>query len=168
MKSRSPILGEGGAVLVTCLLIMIILSLMGTAAVQMSMTDVRISKNYKDSVQALYAAESGLEIVYDSFIQGNDLDVDATADFTQVYPSSGAATTLPIGYDANDDANTRMTLNSGLNNQAQVWVDVSNSPVSVMIYSRGNPAGTNSVKELAQTVEASALSIINGAINNAP
>ncbi len=154
---------EEGAVLVVCVLMMAILSLLGTAAIQSTVIDTKISKNYKDSVQALYAAESGVEVVLDAFHAGATTDLDGLngADFEWVWQSAG-----DIGSDA-----ARITVNSGLPTQAYIYVDGSqalDAPAFVTIYSLGNPDGTLARREIVQTFTTSAQNIINGAINNSP
>lgn len=172
--SGNILMKENGSALVISLMVLLTLSLMATAALQVSNMDIRISKNYKDNVQAGYASEAGLEKMIDSFKQGdtngdaavnssdtvnanNDLDGNGTIDFTQI---------LVNGNNLGSSA-SRITVNSG-DMQALIWVDATDAPVSVTIYSKGNPSGTHSYEELAQSIGCSASSIINGAINNAP
>lgn len=51
---------ERGAALVTALVLLVVLALLGMAAVLTGILDTKISGNYKTSVQAFYAAEAGL------------------------------------------------------------------------------------------------------------
>lgn len=52
---------ERGIVLIAALALVAILALLGGVAVITTNTDVKISSNYKSSVQALYAAQAGVE-----------------------------------------------------------------------------------------------------------
>lgn len=52
---------ESGIVLIAVLVLIVILALVGTVAVITTNTDIKISDNYKTSVQALYAAQAGIE-----------------------------------------------------------------------------------------------------------
>lgn len=52
---------EKGMVLVVGLLLVSVLLLLGTTAVMTSTTDMKINSNYKDSAQAFYIAEAGIE-----------------------------------------------------------------------------------------------------------
>ncbi len=52
---------ERGIVLIAALALIAILALVGGVAVITTNTDVKISSNYKSSVQALYAAQAGIE-----------------------------------------------------------------------------------------------------------
>ena len=51
---------DGGAVLATRLVLMAVLTLLGTAAVVTGIVDTKIGANYTSSMQAFYAAEAGL------------------------------------------------------------------------------------------------------------
>ena len=50
---------EKGMILIVVLALIAILTLVGTVAVITTNTDIKISGNYKTSVQALYAAQEG-------------------------------------------------------------------------------------------------------------
>jgi Tfp pilus assembly protein PilX len=58
---RKPLNSEKGIALVSVILIMSTLVLLGSTAVIMTSTDLKISGNYKLSEQAFYAAEAGVE-----------------------------------------------------------------------------------------------------------
>jgi len=58
---RTPLYNEKGMVLVVGLLLVAVLMILGTTAVLMSTTDIKISSNYKSGSQAFYIAEAGLE-----------------------------------------------------------------------------------------------------------
>ncbi|MBI3585100.1 MAG: hypothetical protein HY096_14280 [Nitrospinae bacterium] len=163
---------EKGIVLIAGLLIMIVLTIMGGFALFFTNREMMTTKIYEGNVQALYAAEAGAEKVYDAFMQGdtsgdgivgagdspnsaNDLDNNGIIDFTQVFTNKAN-----IGSSAN-----RITVNSG-DTRAEVWIDASQSPALITIWSRGIPEGTNNQKEVALTLTTSGENIINGALNN--
>ena len=57
----SPLYGnEQGAVLVISLMFLVILGLLGTTAVVMTTTDIKIGENYSDSQKALFNADAGI------------------------------------------------------------------------------------------------------------
>lgn len=165
---------EKGIVLLSGLLIMIVLAIMGGFALFFTNREMMTTENYRGNVQALYAAETGAEKVYDAFMQGdtngdgivnasdtsnsatNDLDNNGVIDFIQVFTNK-----TNIGA-----SNSRVTVNSGASTQAFVWVDASQSPSLITIWSRGKPEGTNNQKEVALTLTTSGKNIINGALNN--
>lgn len=169
-----PLSDEKGIVLLSGLLIMIVLAIMGGFALFFTNREMMTTENYKGNVQALYAAEAGAEKVYDAFMQGdtngdgivnagdtvnsatNDLDNDGVIDFIQVFTNK-----TNIG-----SSGSRITVNSGASIQASVWVDASQSPALITIWSKGNPAGTTNQKEVALTITSSGENIINGALNN--
>jgi len=168
------LLNDEGSALVISLVVMLSLTLMATAALQISNINIRVARNYREGVQANYAAAAGVEKMFDAFKQGdtngdgsvngadtvnasNDLDGDNTIDFTQVWVNRNN-----IGDSAN-----RIAVNSG-DTRAFIWVDASQAPVSVTVYSKGNPSGTKGQRELAQSMASSGSSVINGAVNNAP
>ena len=57
----SPLYGnERGTVLVISLMFLVILGLLGTTAVIMTTTDIKIGENYSDSEKALFDADAGI------------------------------------------------------------------------------------------------------------
>lgn len=172
---------EQGIALVIGLVIMILLVVLGGIMLYVTRTEIKVTSNYEQSVQALHAAEAGAEKVYDAFLQGdtnnddnvdgndtvdatcndepcNDLDGNGTIDFIQVFVDPYT----PIGSDG-----SRIEVNSG-NTRAFVWVDATNAPGVVVINSRGSPDGTNARREVALTLTLTpfAGNTINGALNN--
>lgn len=61
MRRGGGISDEKGMVLVVGLLLIVVLSLLGTTAVIVSTSDLKISGNYKTGNRAFYAAEAGIE-----------------------------------------------------------------------------------------------------------
>jgi hypothetical protein len=163
---------EQGIALVIGLIIMILLVVLGGIMLYVTRTEIKVTSNYEQSVQALHAAEAGAEKVYAAFKKGdtdgdgdvdgndtvnanNDLDNNGIIDFTQVF-ANGAN----IGSDG-----SRIEVNSG-NTRAFVWVDATNAPDVVVINSRGSPDGTNALRGVALTLTSSAQTIIGGSLNN--
>ncbi len=175
LKNRmiSPALNEDGIAMLTSLMIMVLLLVIAGAALHSVRQEIQITGNFQGSVQALHAAEAGAEKVYDALKLGdtngdghfdvgvdlvngnNDLDGDNTNDFLQVFIEK-----RNIGSEASP-----ITVNSGTNIQAFIWVDASAAP-DVSIHSRGNPAGTNSQREVILDVKIYGDDIIYGALNN--
>ncbi len=164
---------EQGIALVIGLVIMILLVVLGGIMLYVTRTEIKVTSNYEQSVQALHSAEAGAEKVYDAFKQGdtdgdgdvdgsdvananNDLDGDGTIDFTQVFVNGDP---LP--------ASGEIDVNSG-DTFASVSVDVSNAPDKVIISSTGKPVGTNARREVALTLTLTPFAgdTINGALNN--
>ncbi len=175
LKNRmiSPALNEDGIAMLTSLMIMVLLLVMAGATLLSVRQEIQITGNVQGSVQALHAAEAGAEKVYDVLMLGdtngdgvvdgldlvngsNDLDSNGTLDFLQVFRDKQDIGTLT----------NRFTVNSGTNIQADIWVDASAAPTVVSIHSRGNPAGTNSEREVTLDVTTSAESNVYGALNN--
>ena len=167
---------EQGIALVIGLIIMMLLVVLGGIMLYVTRTEIKVTSNYEQSVQALHAAEAGAEKVYDAFKNGNDpidatcidacndLDGNGTIDFTQVFTNGDN-----IGSDG-----SRIEVNSG-NTRAFVWVDACSVPspdcpsnVSnvVVIISRGSPDGTNALREVTLTITSLAQDIIGGSLNN--
>ncbi len=169
---------ERGIALVIGLIIMILLVVLGGIMLYVTRTEIKVTSNYEQSVQALHAAEAGAEKVYDAFKEGdtdndgdvdgsdnvdatcsdepcNDLDGNGTIDWTQVFVNGSN-----LG-----SAGSRIEVNSG-NTRAFVWVDATNAPDVVVINSRGSPDGTNALREVALTLTSSAQTIIGGSLNN--
>jgi len=172
-RSLSPLQNDKGIALVVVIGTMGILLLLGGTTLKLARTEIQVSGNYQSAVQALHAAESGVESVYHGFEQGdtngdgivngldlpnaiNDLDGNGTIDFVQAFIDK-----TDIG-----SASNRLEVNSG-NTRALIWVDASKAPTRVFIHSRGNPAGTTTQKEVTLTVTTSGVNISFGALNNA-
>ncbi len=173
LRKLSRVGNTRGSVLVIGLVIVVILTLMGVAALFTSKTEIQITSNYKDSVQALYAAESGAQKVFDAFKQGdtdnngvintndtinsnNDLDNNGTIDFIQVFTDS----------DSIGSENSLIEVNNG-DTKASIWVDASLAPGIVVIHSTGTPEGTKSRRTVALSLTGLG-DMIHGALNNAP
>ncbi len=55
------IASDKGAILVVCMLILVILSLMGVAAIMTTSTEIKISANSRKAEQAFFSADAGIE-----------------------------------------------------------------------------------------------------------
>ena len=60
VKSHLPYVNERGAALVISLMFLVILGLLGTTAVMMTTTDIKIGANYSASQKALFNADAGI------------------------------------------------------------------------------------------------------------
>ncbi|MCZ6451931.1 MAG: hypothetical protein O6918_13855, partial [Deltaproteobacteria bacterium] len=58
---------ERGIALVIGLVIMMLLVVLGGIMLYVTRTEIKVTSNYEQSVQALHAAEAGAEKVYDAF-----------------------------------------------------------------------------------------------------
>jgi len=70
---------ESGAVLIISLLTMVVLTLLGLAAINTVTTDIMISANDKGAKQAFYLAEAGLEEALARMKSANVIDIDGNA-----------------------------------------------------------------------------------------
>ena len=174
----SPMGNERGIALVIGLVIMVLLVVLGGIMLYVTRTEIKVTSNYEQSVQALHAAEAGAEKVYDAFKNGNDpidatcidacndLDGNGTIDFIQVF-----VTGLRMPLDGSEcgteiiDGGIEVEVNSG-DTRAFVWVDACDFPGAVIINSRGSPDGTNARREVALTIGNEATDIIGGSLNN--
>ena len=60
--SRNITSDERGAALIIALLIMVVLSVLGTMAIMITSTDIKISNNYRQYQNCFYAADGGIEL----------------------------------------------------------------------------------------------------------
>ena len=74
LRTISPIENEKGIVLIAAIALVAILSLVGTVAVITTTTDTKISGNYKNSVQAFYTAEAGVQDAIHRLVNGTISD----------------------------------------------------------------------------------------------
>lgn len=66
---RRLIKQQNGAALVGVMMALLVLTLLGTTAFLTSITELKISSNYSQSLQALYAAEAGLQALLSAYRQ---------------------------------------------------------------------------------------------------
>ena len=98
-RLRTRLSNQDGSALIIALMAMMLLTALGAAVVMVSTTETRISGNYRDSQEALYAADAAVERVVQDLLlipRWNDiLNGTAQSDF-----STGAMTSvinLPAG-----------------------------------------------------------------------
>ena len=84
---------EKGMVLPLGLIFLAIIAILGTTAVIITTTDIKISSNYKTSVQAFYNAEAGLARAEAELI--NDLNIDNDLSNTSFETISGTIAIVP-------------------------------------------------------------------------
>lgn len=58
---KTLVASDKGAILVVCMLILVILSLMGVAAIMTTSTETKISANSRKAEQAFFSADAGIE-----------------------------------------------------------------------------------------------------------
>ncbi len=68
----SPIKQQKGAALVGVMMVLLVLTILGTNAFLTSTTELKISANYNQSLQALYAAEAGIQHLLAGYRQNFD------------------------------------------------------------------------------------------------
>lgn len=97
---------ESGIALITALLIMVLLMVLGTAAIMTSTTDVKIGQNFKKSSDAFYLAEAGLETGlayldsnFDSTTGWNAFVIDGFVSSEHATYASGTEITASPGLD---------------------------------------------------------------------
>lgn len=91
---------EKGIVLITALLFLMVLTVLGTTAIMISSTDIKIGGNYKLSKQAFYAAEAGINQVINHYrTTPADFDITKTTASSIGLPGT-KPTTANLGTDA--------------------------------------------------------------------
>ncbi len=104
---------EKGAVLPIGLIFLAIIAILGTTAVIVTTTDLKIGSNYKSSVKAFYAAEAGIE---EARARLGDIGQTGTPDkdWRRFIGDTASATSI-FGYDYTDsDHNLSASLQSNL------------------------------------------------------
>jgi PilX N-terminal len=98
-RLRSRLSNQEGSALIVALMAMMLLTALGAAVVMVSSTETRISGNYRDSQEALYAADAAVERVVQDLLlvpRWNDI-LNGTTQSSFAEGSSTAAITLPNG-----------------------------------------------------------------------
>ena len=96
---RARLAGEKGTALVIALMAVMLLTALGAAVIMVTNTETSISANYKNSVEALYAADAAVERVVQDLLmvpRWNDI-LNGTATSAFVDGSAADAKTLPGG-----------------------------------------------------------------------
>lgn len=100
---------ESGIALVTALLIMVLVTVLGTAAIMTSTTDVKIGENFKKSADAFYLAEAGLE----TGLAYLDSNFDATTGWTAFINTGSNDITSTPGNDITSTVTSDNTVGNG-------------------------------------------------------
>ena len=98
-RTRTRLAGEQGTALVIALMAVLLLTALGAAVVMVTNTETNISANYKNSQEALYAADAAVERVVQDLLmvpRWNDI-LDGTSQSAFVDGSAATAKTLPGG-----------------------------------------------------------------------
>jgi hypothetical protein len=98
-RLRTRLTGEEGTALVIALMAMLLLTALGAAVVMVTNTETSISANYKNSQEALYAADAAVERVVQDLLmvpRWNDI-LDGTSQSAFVDGSMSASKSLPGG-----------------------------------------------------------------------
>lgn len=75
------VLNEKGSALIFTLMVILILTVLATAVLEVTITNYKLSKAYADSSSAAYAAEAGLEIAKSEFNETLLLDIAQKAQY---------------------------------------------------------------------------------------
>ena len=97
--TRTRLAGEKGTALVIALMAVMLLTALGAAVVMVTNTETGISANYKNSTEALYAADGAVERVVQDLLmvpRWNDI-LNGTAQSSFVDGSASATVQLPGG-----------------------------------------------------------------------
>lgn len=98
-RLRTRLSNQDGSALIIALLAMMLLTALGAAVVMVSSTETRISGNYRDSQEALYAADAAVERVVQDLLlvpRWNDI-LNGTTQSSFADGSSTSPITLPSG-----------------------------------------------------------------------
>jgi hypothetical protein len=98
-RYRTRLAGEQGTALVIALMAVLLLTALGAAVVMVTNTETNISANYKNSQEALYAADAAVERVVQDLLmvpRWNDI-LDGTSQSAFVDGSAAASKQLPGG-----------------------------------------------------------------------
>ena len=79
IMKKTLVASDKGAILVVCMLILVVLSLMGVAAIMTTSTEIKISANSRKAEQAFFSADAGVEqartdIDYEDTVSRNTTD----------------------------------------------------------------------------------------------
>ncbi len=85
----SPIKQQKGAALVGVMLVLLVLTILGSNAFLTSTTELKISTNYNQSVQALYAAEAGIQHLISGYRQNFEYFLQKKTGQEMNFPLSG-------------------------------------------------------------------------------
>jgi len=97
--SRARLRNEDGIALIIALMAMMLLMALGGAVVMVSRTETMITANYRNSQEALYAADAGVERVFQDLLmipRWNDI-LSGAARSSFIDGGEGAPKTLPAG-----------------------------------------------------------------------
>jgi cytoskeletal protein CcmA (bactofilin family) len=128
---------QKGAALVGVMLVLLVLTLLGTTAFLTSSTEVKISSNYSQSLQAVYAAEAGLQYLLFAYRQN-------PVYFLQ--KNQGSEINLPIiEPDRPNDLGTKFWIKN-------LRYDPQETPAYVEVIMYGKDIGQNSLARLRATI----------------
>jgi len=145
---------EKGMVLATGLIFMAIIAIVGTTAVILTTTDIKIGSNYRASQQAFYAAEAGTnramskieDFIFDGTdaLSAKDVKVDPTSSsYTATYNYQATKKSGPVkpkaGYEVGVWAGVGFDLNAiGKSGKAQSEIEMlSRATVPINAYTGG-------------------------------
>lgn len=131
---------EKGLVLIAAIALIATLALIGTATVITTTTDIKISSNYKNNVQAFYAAEAGYNRLIGEYINNPAYYTTKAHATTMGFPITAPST-------ANFGSNTAYWFSS-------VSYDTNTPPTYVDVESYAKILGTNTLVKLKVRIKA--------------
>jgi hypothetical protein len=145
---------EKGIALITALLFLMVLTVLGTTAVMISSTDIKIGGNYKTTKQTFYVAEAGLELMRSYLKYDGNVDTNHSwADPNFYFPSPTGTITVTngAGYYSIGLPESLRTVNIG-SSSGTFSIRLKNvgtpfNPNRIFVESTGTMAGTTAVLE---------------------
>ncbi len=131
---------EKGMVLSVALMVLAILTLMGSAAIVSTRTGVKIAGNWKNQTKVFYLAEAGVDYAKNALSGDVDLDGDSVVDKTQVFNDNQTVTW--------DSTAVLANLQMGASGNVTIVRDPTD-PLLAMITSEAAYGGTRTVIKVA-------------------
>jgi len=127
---------EKGMVLSVALMLLAILTLLGSAAIVSTGTDVKIAGNWKNQAKVFYLAEAGADYAKNALGGNVDLDGDSVVDKTQIFNDNQTVTW--------DSTAVLANLHMGASGNVTIVRD-STDPLLAMITSEAAYGGTRTI-----------------------
>ncbi len=138
LSLRSVYGNEKGMVLSVALMLLVILTVIGSAAVVVTRMDIKIAGNFKTGTKVLYLAEAGAEFARDAMNQGKDLDGNNMDEETQVFNTANG-----VNWDSSGVLNS---LYAGSSGSVTIVEDPTNSNFAVITSTATFGGASNTVE----------------------
>jgi hypothetical protein len=134
---NSPIKQEKGTALVGVLMVLLVLTLLGSNAFITSTTEMKISANYNQNLQALYAAEAGIQLLLSGYRQNPEYFLEK---------KTGSEMNFPIGeHDLSALPGIKFWLQ-------ELRYDPQESPTYAEVIMAGKDSGQNCLSRVRATI----------------